>query len=55
MWLPDRGERKAAETIGLNRGGSSEGMARLSLRGREPVEPVEAPVADAEPEPEPVA
>jgi small subunit ribosomal protein S5 len=45
---------QTAESIGLNRGRSTEEMARLSRRGPKPeVVPAEAPVA--EPEPEPVA
>ncbi len=44
---------QTAETIGLNRGRSTEEMARLSRRGKKPVEA--APAAVATPEPEPVA
>jgi len=42
---------QTAESIGLNRGRSAEEMSRLSRRGPKPVEPVAAPVAEAEPEP----
>lgn len=42
---------QTAESIGLNRGRSTEEMSRLSRRGPKPVEPVEAPLAEAEPEP----
>ncbi len=44
---------QTAESIGLNRGRSTEEMSRLSRRGPKPVEA--APAAVAEPEPEPVA
>ena len=42
---------QTAESIGLNRGRSTEEMSRLSRRGPKPVEPVQAPVAETEPEP----
>ncbi len=43
---------QTAESIGLNRGRSTEEMARLSRRGPKPeVAPAEAPVAEPEPEP----
>lgn len=42
---------QTAESIGLNRGRSTEEMSRLSRRGPKPVEPVEAPLTEAEPEP----
>jgi small subunit ribosomal protein S5 len=42
---------QTAESIGLNRGRSTEEMSRLSRRGPKPVEPAEALVAEAEPEP----
>lgn len=43
---------QTAESIGLNRGRSTEEMARLSRRGPKPeVVPAEAPVAEPEPEP----
>jgi small subunit ribosomal protein S5 len=44
---------QTAESIGLNRGRSTEEMSKLSRRGPKPEEPVDGPVA--EPEPEPVA
>jgi len=44
---------QTAESIGLNRGRSTEEMAKLSRRGPKPAEP--APAAVTEPEPEPVA
>ncbi len=44
---------QTAESIGLNRGRSTEEMSRLSRRGPKPVEA--APATVAEPEPEPVA
>ncbi len=45
---------QTAESIGLNRGRSTEEMAKLSRRGpKPPEEPAQA--ALAEPEPEPVA
>jgi small subunit ribosomal protein S5 len=42
---------QTAESIGLNRGRSTEEMARLSRRGPKPIEPVVAAPAEAEPEP----
>lgn len=42
---------QTAESIGLHRGRSTEEMSRLSRRGPKPVEPVVAPLAEAEPEP----
>jgi len=42
---------QTAESIGLNRGRSTEEMSRLSRRGPKPVEPLVAPPAEAEPEP----
>ena len=46
---------QTAESIGLNRGRSTEEMSRLSRRGKKPVEPEVAPLAESQPEPEPVA
>ena len=46
---------QTAESIGLNRGRSTEEMSRLSRRGKKPVEPEVAPLSESQPEPEPVA
>jgi small subunit ribosomal protein S5 len=46
---------QTAESIGLNRGRSTEEMSKLSRRGPKPEEPAQAAVADPEAEPEPVA
>jgi small subunit ribosomal protein S5 len=46
---------QTAESIGLNRGRSTEEMSKLSRRGPKPEEPAQPAVADPEAEPEPVA